>query len=471
MTTTTTSADTHTTSTANGHFSIVEPTYTPSVQAQIDALRADVVSSISRDGLHFAPDSRWPKTLHWRDVYAQHRHTTRIVPTPDPRLSPSYTPPSFTPARFPDWKLHNFLVARKFDPSASRLMLLNHLAWRHSFGVDDLAAQPQCPWADLRATLVPERIHHTDRDGRPMYIACYGPIDTDRMLAEMTVDMMYVLETYRMERNTVLCQAESERCHRRISQISVILDAGGCTLHHRHLMKWVEANDQVGQPHYPEFLFQLLFVNTPSFMPMLWNVVKHMLDERIRQKICFLSHQYHAELEKRIGKDHLPREWGGTCTRCEGQHCLPRLEARDEEEERRKTKAKVDHWAAAAGTHAHHEDVHIHARHSHPIHIPLHHRGDGTDPTSLTVWYRVAVASKDVDVSMQFTPDGSQHREDVIAVHRVHHGVVDEGYHQFLVSGKADEGVVTLELSNKMSTFSGKHVSVDYGVHEEAIHK
>ena len=467
MTTTTTSD----TSTVDGPSTIVEPTYTPDVQAKIDALRADILATIARDGVHFSPKARWPsktKGLHWRDVYAQHRHSTRIIPTPDPRSDPSYTPPSLSPSSWPDWHLHRFLVARRFDVHLAREMFIDHLAWRSSFGVDDLSAQPQCPWADLRAALVPERIHHTDREGRPVYVACYGPIDVDRFLAEVSVDMMYVMEAHRLDRNAVLTQQQSEQHHRRITQISVVLDAGGCSLHHRHLMKWVEANDLVGQPNYPEFLYQLLFLNTPSFMPTLWSVVKRMLDERIRAKMSFLSSNYHAELEQRIGRDHLPREWGGTCTRCVGDHCLPRLEARDEAEERRKTQAQVAQWAAA--THSH-EDVHLPARHTHPLHIPLHHRGGTADPTSLTVWYRVDVASKDVDVSMHFTPAGSTRREELIASHRVHHGVVDEGFHQFLVGGKGEEGVVTLVLSNAMSMFSGKQVSVDYGVHEEAIHR
>ena len=116
-------------------------------------------------------------------------------------------------------------------------------------------------------------MHYTDKDGRPLYIACYGPIDTDRVLSSMTTPMMYVLETYRLEHNSQLEAAESLTHHRRITQISVILDAKGCSLYHRHLMKWVDANNHVGQNHYPEFLFQLFIINIPSFFPTLWNVV------------------------------------------------------------------------------------------------------------------------------------------------------------------------------------------------------
>ena len=441
---------------------IVEPTYTPAVKAQLDALRASIVSAIATDGVHYSPDARWPaRHLHWRDVYQQHRHSTSVSVTPDPRLSPSYHPPCLAPT-WPDYHLHRFLVARQFHLKDARVMFLNMLAWRVSFGVDDLASQPQCPWSDLRASLIPERMHHQDKDGRPLYIACYGPIDTDRVLALMTTEMMYVLETYRLEQHAKLEEAASAQHARRISQIAVILDAKGCTLHHRHLMKWVDANNHVGQPHYPEFLSQLFIVNIPSFFPVLWNVVKHVLDERVRQKVHLLGHHFQPELNDRLGAAHVPREWGGQCTQCNGP-CLPSLSLKDVEGERSKVKATIDRLFPSPHSH---ETLQLHARQTRTLTVAVQ---PAATPQSVTVWWRVSVAHKDVEVSVAWHPAVGGVEECLVAATKVHSGVGYEGLHQFAVTGEGEAGEVRLLVSNAASVFSGKTVTIDYGMHAEPL--
>ena len=451
--------------TASAHTStgIEEPQYAPAVKAQLDQLRASIIATINANGVRFSSDSNWPiKQRHWRDVYQQHRHTTRICPTPDPRADPSYSPPSLAPT-WPDWHLHRFLVARKFHVHDSHAMFINNLAWRRAFGVDDLAAQPQCPFGDVRASLIPERVHHTDAHGRPLYIALYGPINTDRVLSLLSVDVMLVLEAYRLEQFAVLEQALSEQHRRRITQISVILDAQGCTLYHRHLMKWVSANSLVGQPFYPEFLCHLFIVNIPSFFPMLWNVVKRLLDERIQAKVHLLGHDYAGELCAKVGKDCVPREWGGACSRCEGGRCLPVFKAEDPEAERLKLKGLVDQYISSPHSH---EEVHLAARHSHTVEVAIRHQSEGA--VSSTVWWRVAVAHRDVDLSLAFlSAKGLQ--EELVSAVKVHNGVPGDGVHQFLVMGAADEGVVRFVISNAHSMFTGKTVTLDYGLHTEPL--
>ena len=442
--------------------SIVEPSYTPAVKAQLDALRASIISTLDKHGAHYSPDAKWPaKQLHWRDVYQQHRHSTSVHITPDPRLTPGYTPPCLQ-RTWPDWHLHRYLVARRHNIHDATVMFVNMLAWRVSFGVDDLASQPQCPWSDIRASLIPEKVHFVDKEGRPLYIACYGPIDTDKVLSSLTIDMMYVLETYRLEYNARLEEQSSAQVHRRVTQISVILDAKGCTLHHRHLMKWVDANNHVGQNHYPEFLYQLFIVNIPSFFPTLWNVVKLMLDERVRQKINLLGSHYQEELCAKIGAAQLPREWGGQCDRC-GGHCLPVVDVKDVEAERAKVKAAIDQFFSPPHTH---ETLHLHARQTHTLTIPVKATAD---PQSVTVWWRVGVAHKDVDVSVHFQPAKGGKEECIVGVTKVHSGAGYEGLHQLVVTGADEAGEVHILVSNAASMMTGKTVTVDCGLHSEAV--
>ena len=227
--------------------SIVEPSYPPAVQQKLDQLRQTTAAALLRDGFNYTADFSSPlKSLHWRDIYRRFRHRTTVVCTPDPRLEPAYAP-ACESLDWPDWHLHRFLKARKMDVEAARRQLLNTLAWRRQFGTDDLAAQPVCPWWEIhRSALIPERAHHTDSSGRPLVIACYGPINTERVLSELSLEMMFVLEVWKLESYRRLEQRLSEEAGRRVLQLSVVLDAAGCTLQHRHLMNWVNANSEVG---------------------------------------------------------------------------------------------------------------------------------------------------------------------------------------------------------------------------------
>lgn len=58
-------------------------------------------------------------------------------------------------------------------------------------------------------------------------------------------------------------------------------------------------------------------INAPWAFSAVWAVIKPWLDEVTVQKINILGTSYQGELIKQIGKENLPREFGGNCT-CEG---------------------------------------------------------------------------------------------------------------------------------------------------------
>ena len=204
-------------------------------------------------------------------------------------------------------------------------MFVNMLAWRVEFGVDDLRAQPVSPWQDIRELLVPECTHATDKAGRPLYVAVYGPMDAERLTAEIAPPMQWVLEVHRLEQFDVLEQRLSVETGQRVTSLAWLLDASGCTLGHFGLMPWVRATSEVGQPYYPDFMGQLVVINVPSFFPVLWRVCGAWFDQRVRDEMCLLGSDYQHELRERIGAAGLCREYGGDCNKC-GGHCAPSLQ-------------------------------------------------------------------------------------------------------------------------------------------------
>ena len=433
---------------------IVEPAYTPQVQEQLKQLRRDIVDHIALEGgVKYTADFSSPlQRHHWRDIYQRNKHRTAVVPTPDPRASPSYQPPCLQPT-WPDYHLHRFLKGRKYNLLDARKMFINWLAWRVDFGTDDLRAQPVCPWHDVRDELIPERVHHTDKAGRPFYVAVYAPIEAERVMTELSTEMMWVLEVYRLEQFDALEQRLSAETGQRVTQLAVLLDAADCTLGHRALMPWVQTNSDVGQPYFPEFLGQLIIINIPSFFPMLWRIVSQWFDKQIRDKISILGSDYHAELRERIGEKGLCREYGGSCDKC-GGHCKPSLDARQQKDaaERQQQQQRVVKLLDSASHSS--EQIHLPAKRAHTIDLPLT-SSSSSYPTAVLMYWSVAVHSKDVMFSLWFVPPKGEAQR-IGPERRVVAGSDERGCRRFVLDSEADSGVVQLRLSNSMSMWSGK---------------
>lgn len=176
---------------------IQEPTFSPDDAALLTQLRARTAEHLAAHGLTSSAELKSPLLhVHWRDIYHPHRHKTAVEVTPDPRLAPGYTPP---PVRtdWPDWFLHTFLVARARKLDAATRMLLDHCHWWHTFGVDDLCAQPTCPFGDKVATFYPERMHGVAADGRPIIAGAAGLISLDAYYAaDLPMDAAFIVQTY-----------------------------------------------------------------------------------------------------------------------------------------------------------------------------------------------------------------------------------------------------------------------------------
>ena len=448
---------------------IVEPTYTPQVQEQLKQLRHDIIEHINREGVKYTTDFSSPlQHHHWRDIYQRNKHRTTITPTPDPRADPAYKPPSLS-STWPDWQLHRFLKARKFNVNDAKKQFMNWLTWRVEFGVDDLRAQPVCPWQDVRDELIPERVHFTDKLGRPLYVAVYAPIDPERVITELSTEMMWVLEVYRLEQFDALEQRLSAQSGHRVTNIAVLLDAADCTMAHRGLMAWVQTNSDVGQPFFPEFLGTLTIINIPSFFPILWRIVSQWFDQQIRDKISILGSNYQHELSERIGLAGLCKEYGGQCTRCGGQ-CKPSLAAQHEKEaaDKQKQREQVAHFLQSSQHHS--DQAHVPAKRTHTIDLPLPPPATPGHPTATTVYWSVSVAAKDVAFSLWFVPHkGGGEAQRIGGERRVVAGVEEVGCRRFVVASEADSGTVQLRLSNGASMWHGKDVTVQYGTQVQSV--
>jgi hypothetical protein len=93
-------------------------------------------------------------------------------------------------ARLDDAVLLRFLVAEKEDVGAAIRRLASFVAWRQKEGVDDVLRTFSFPEREAFLQLYPQGFHHTDRQGRPVYVQQIGVVNHSALQRLVTDERM-----------------------------------------------------------------------------------------------------------------------------------------------------------------------------------------------------------------------------------------------------------------------------------------
>jgi len=79
-------------------------------------------------------------------------------------------------------------------------MFVDYLDWYQNFGVEDLMAQPVCPFSEQINMFFPERMHGTDKEGHPLILGHGGHISLE-VYKELSLDLdiAFIVQTYQNE--------------------------------------------------------------------------------------------------------------------------------------------------------------------------------------------------------------------------------------------------------------------------------
>ena len=456
------------------HITIQEPSYTEKEQQLLAQMRTQLTARLANGKLEPSADAKLPHSLHWRDLYAHYRHLTAVETTADPRTLGGPPPPLPRPQDWPDYELYRFLKARQFNVTQGVDMLLNALVYRQRLGAADLLSQSECPFKDLQHMMMVERLHYTDSGGRPIFLNQLGSALITQLREYYPPALPYMTELWIMDSGMRAQQESSTQLGRRITLLSVILEAKGATLAHRELLTYLEPVIWVDDNVFAESMYQLIVVNAPSVVTVLWQIAQVLLDKQTRAKFVFLSANSNDDIKRLIGDKETPAEYGGQCDRCAG-HCTARLTDWEEGWKRigRGSSEEVKQWEGEAKE----DKVDIHARYDHDIKFKLDkQQPDGTLEV-ITVWWSFTIDAKDIDVSLVFQPATQPPPNSSTLLTPTYNllsptrftataaGSVHRGCHHFRVRWRGvDEGVCVLRFSNSMSTFSSKTVHVKAGL-------
>lgn len=220
---------------------------------------------------------------------------------------------------------------------------------------------------------------------------------------------------------------------------------------------------------------QVIVLSAPSIFSWFWAILKGFIDEKTQEKISILGADYSDTVIARIGRDNTPLEWKGACTLCDG-HCMPVVLPRDTAAEAKRQAEVVRKWESGEGVVA--REVVVAARNEHVERLTIEVKSttagaaasDGADVTIHTVWWSIAVRTKDIDFSVRFTPN----KGDAYTVKAVERIVAGSGSTEdgrvrgcavvHVGSQEGGGGVVSFTLSNSYSMFSSKTVELKAGV-------
>lgn len=73
--------------------------------------------------------------------------------------------------------LLRFLVAEKNDAHAALKRLEAFIAWRRKDGIDSILQTFKFPEREAFLQIYPQGFHHTDRQGRPVYVQQIGAVN------------------------------------------------------------------------------------------------------------------------------------------------------------------------------------------------------------------------------------------------------------------------------------------------------
>jgi len=134
-------------------------------------------------------------------------------------------------------------------------------------------------------------------------------------LAQFTGDESAKIHIWNFESLQQICREQQKKLGKPIYSATIIIDAAGISLSHRHLLGLFKINAAIDKQNYPEFVHKVYVVNCPWVTALLFNLSKPFIDPSTREKITMVSGPTCEALQDLVGAEELPIPYGGKCKR------------------------------------------------------------------------------------------------------------------------------------------------------------
>ncbi|XP_065302674.1 SEC14-like protein 2 isoform X1 [Dermacentor albipictus] len=216
--------------------------------------------------------------------------------------------------KFTDPYLLRWLRARDFDVTKAEELLRKNLRWREENKVDTLIERYECH--PVLKKYFPGGIFNHDRDGCPVYIVPVGHGDFRGMLQCLSKEDLVRHMIYTMEMMQRDMDSQTRKLGKTVNTAFFLFDYEGFSL--KQVYSWqvlelMRSLTALYENNYPETLKIGLLINTPSFFPIFWKIVRPFITARTANKLhMFTRDGWQDVLLKHVDRSQLPAHWGGT---------------------------------------------------------------------------------------------------------------------------------------------------------------
>lgn len=178
--------------------------------------------------------------------------------------------------------LLRFLRARDFNVEKASQMLQETLKWRKDNNVDQMLDEYKQP--SVVAKHFPGGWHHSDKDGRPLYILRLGHMDVKGLLKSIGEEILLKLALQICEEGLQLIEQATNKTGKPVLNWSLLIDLDGLSMRHlwRPGVKALLSIIETVERNYPETLGRVFIVRAPRVFPIAWTIVSTFIREYIQ---------------------------------------------------------------------------------------------------------------------------------------------------------------------------------------------
>ncbi|XP_034942017.1 protein real-time [Chelonus insularis] len=220
-----------------------------------------------------------------------------------------------------DATLLRFLRAREFMVDKAKEMLTQSLHWRKKYQIDKLLDEYEAP--QVVKDYFPGGWHHSDKDGRPLYILRLGQMDVKGLLKSIGEDELLLLALHICEEGLSLMEEATTIVGHPVSQWCLLIDLEGLNMRHlwRPGIKALLRIIEIVEANYPETMGRVLIIRAPRCFPILWTLISTFIHENTRNKFIFYcgtdyQEQNEGGLTDYIDAEYIPDFLGGPSETC-----------------------------------------------------------------------------------------------------------------------------------------------------------
>jgi len=220
-----------------------------------------------------------------------------------------------------DVRIYRFAKARKFVFEDSMVMIRNDIKWRKESGADNIMETfSKSKYYEVLTKYWPGKWHGLDKRQCPIWFERIASVDVKRII-KVPLNELINFHIWLMERGESIKVGNSS-----IKGTILCQDLEGLGMKHINSTGFsiLQQTIAIDEAHYPESLYRMYLINTPSVFSIVYKIMKAFVDPMTLEKIviCKNKQEFLETATNEIDIESIPEYLGGSC-KCTERPCMP----------------------------------------------------------------------------------------------------------------------------------------------------